>query len=295
MSSSLLARRILFLVFLILLVSLTYFAQSSQFSNVFSSTKKSSPYLSVTFLDVGQGDAIFIETPEGQQMLIDGGGDASVLRALGEVMSPFDRELDVVLATHADQDHIGGLPDVLKRFSVKHIITTNNEKDTETARSLNFNIEKEPAGTYLAEVGQVITLGASTTFTIFSPPADTSNWEANTASIVGQLKYGNIEFMLTGDAPSGIEEYLVKQFGEVLESEVLKLGHHGSKTSTAESFLDMVSPKYGVVSAGKDNRYGHPHQEVVSRVEDRGIKIKSTAMEGSITFLTDGVRVWPEQ
>ena len=285
-------RRVLFLLILFILALGTVVSSLSLGASLPSASAKNSPYLQVTFLAVGQGDSIFIETPEGVQMLIDGGPDSSVLRSLGAVMSPFDREIDVVLATHDDQDHIGGLVDVLERYQVKHIIETNNEKETSTTEALALNIKTEPAGTYLGRVGQAINLGASTTFTVLSPPADTKNWESNTASIVGKLSFGEIDFFLTGDAPSGIEDYLVGRFGQMLESEVLKLGHHGSKTSTSENFLDTVKPEYAVVSAGKDNRYGHPHQEVVSRVEERGIKIKSTAMEGSITFLTDGVTVW---
>jgi competence protein ComEC len=129
---------------------------------------------------------------------------------------------------------------------------------------------------------------------IFSPAADPTALESNTSSIVARLSYGEIDFMLTGDAPSSIEEYLVKTYGERLESEVLKLGHHGSKTSTAENFLLKVSPLYAVVSAGRDNRYGHPNSEVIARVEAFGSEILSTATLGTIVFKTDGERVWVE-
>ncbi len=227
-------------------------------------------------------------------MLIDGGPDSSVIRALSEVMAPFDRTIDVVLITHTDKDHIGGIPDVLNRYEVGKVIATNNQGDTSTVSLLKETVTREGSSNYVTRVDQTLYLGASTTFAILSPTLNSSEWETNTASIVGQLRFGEVEFMLTGDAPSGIEEYLAKKHGKAMESEVLKLGHHGSKTSTAENFLAVVEPRYAVVSAGKNNRYGHPHQEVIDRLESRGISIRSTAESGNLTFFSDGMRVWEE-
>jgi competence protein ComEC len=116
--------------------------------------------------------------------------------------------------------------------------------------------------------------------------------ESNTSSIVVKVSYGESDFMLTGDAPQGIEDYLSVTYGDALQSEVLKLGHHGSKTSTSELFLEAVKPQYAVVSSGKDNRYGHPNGEVVDRVTVRNIPISNTAAEGAIHFQSDGTRVW---
>ena len=250
--------------------------------------------LTVAFLDVGQGDAIFIETPDGVQMLIDGGPDSSVLRALAKQMPVGDRDLDVVLATHSDKDHIGGLVDVLERYEVDSIITTNNKNDTTVSEAFIMESLQESAVNYTANFGQQLALGASTSLLILSPAGDVSNWETNTASIVAQLRYGDIEFMLTGDMPSGIEDYLVRTQGGNLASEVLKLGHHGSRTSTSGDFLDAVQPKYAIVSAGKDNSYGHPHGEVVDKVRERKIKMLNTAEEGSVVFKSDGQTVWRE-
>ena len=248
--------------------------------------------LTVAFLDVGQGDAIFIETPDGVQMLIDGGPDGAVLRELGKQMTVSDRDLDVVLATHSDKDHIGGLVDVLERYEVENIVTTNNQNDTTVAQVFSEGVVNEKANTYLANYGQQLALGASTSVLILSPAGDVSSWESNTASIVTQLRYGEVEFMLTGDASASIEEYLAKTYGVVLESEVLKLGHHGSRTSSADSFLNMVKPNYAVVSAGKDNSYSHPHSEVVDKVKSRKIEMLNTADAGTIVFKSDGKRVW---
>ncbi len=252
--------------------------------------------LTVAFLDIGQGDAIFVETPDGVQLLIDGGPDSSILRELPKVMPPLDRSIDAILATHPDKDHIGGLVDVLERYDVSLIIRTENRNDTAVSRRFDAAAEAEPnAVIHYARAGQVISLGASTTLHIYSPASDPTTWESNTASIVKKLSFGEIDFMLTGDAPLSIENYLVDTYGTLLASEVLKLGHHGSRTSTADRFLDMIAPLYGVVSAGRNNRYGHPHDSVVGKFTSRSIPLLSTAESGTIIFKTDGVRVWVEE
>jgi competence protein ComEC len=252
----------------------------------------SAEMLTVRFLDVGQGDAIHIMTPDGYEILIDGGPSVAVLREFAHGRSFFDKYIDVVIATHPDTDHVAGLVDIFKRYEVGMIIETAVEHDAPAARAYRDAAGAEGARRILAQAGQIIQLGASTTVRILSPRGDTSKWENNAASIVLQVVYGDIEFMLTGDATSGIEEYLVKVYGEQLESEVLKLGHHGSKTSSSEVFLEAVRPLYAVVSAGADNRYGHPHQDVVARASSAGARLVSTAEQGTIIFESDGRSVW---
>lgn len=251
--------------------------------------------LTVAFLDVGQGDAIYIETPDGVQVLIDGGPDSGVVRELAKQLPFYDRDLDVVLATHSDKDHIGGLIDVLARYEVETLVRTKNKNDTEVAKLFDELVASEGAEVFVAQAGQQLQLGASTTLLILSPEGDPSLWESNTASIVAQLQYGDSTFMLTGDAPVNIEEYIAKSYGSLIESDVLKLGHHGSRTSTGAIFLDTVLPKFAVVSAGKDNSYGHPHREVVESLEGRDIQIVETAKEGSVVFKSDGKTIWIEK
>ena len=250
--------------------------------------------LTVSFLDVGQGDSILIETPDGFEMLVDGGPNAAVLRQLSKERSFFDREIDVVVTTHPDLDHIGGLVDVLKRYKVQTILRTENENDKSAAEAFAAAAQKEKAEEILADAGQVLQLGASTTIQIFSPTGDERQWESNTSSIVLRVVYGNTSFMLTGDAPQEIEDYLVKTYGAQLDSDVLKLGHHGSKTSSSDAWLDTVTPTYAIVSAGIDNRYGHPHQDVMQRVFARNIQTSHTGTDGTITFYSDGTKVWRE-
>lgn len=251
-------------------------------------------YLTVEFLDVGQGDAIHVMTPDGYELLIDGGPSSLVLRELAKNRSFFDKDIDVMIATHPDSDHIAGLVDVLERYQIGMILNTAVESDSQVAKVFGDDMRAEGAYIVTAKAGQLLQLGASTTVRILSPAGDTAGWETNTASVVVQLVYEDIEFMLTGDAPISIENFLVNQYGESLESEVLKLGHHGSKTSTSEEFLEAIKPDYAVVSAGKNNRYGHPKSEVIDRVQERGVEILNTIEQGSITFKSDGTKVWVE-
>jgi competence protein ComEC len=248
--------------------------------------------LQVSFLDVGQGDAIFIETPDGVQVLIDGGADNGVLRELGSVMSVFDRNLDLIVATHPDLDHIGGLPDVLDRYNIDRLLITTNENDTPAAAALAAAADTKAAEILLAEAGQIITLGAYTYAEVLSPRGDETNWQSNNASIIIRIVFGDTAVMLSGDAGLEIENFLVERYGEQLRSDILKLGHHGSKTSTSEAWLDAVKPAFAVVSAGLDNRYGHPHQEVMQRVFARNIAASHTGTDGTVTYYSDGQQVW---
>lgn len=257
-----------------------------------SQSNSSCQCLQVSFLDVGQGDAILVTTPDGYEMLIDGGRDSSVLRELSKQRSFFDKQIDVVVSTHPDLDHIAGLVDVLERYQVGTIVMTSNEGDSGVAETFSLAAPKEDAQIILADAGQVIALGSHTQVQIFAPTGDESKLESNTASIVTRVVYGDTSFMLTGDAPMEIEDYLVRTYGTQLNSDVLKLGHHGSKTSTSDMWLDTVTPKYAVVSAGIDNSYGHPHQDVMQRVFARNIETSHTGTDGTITFFSDGVRVW---
>lgn len=251
--------------------------------------------LTVAFLDVGQGDGIFIETTDGVQVLIDGGPDAKVLRSLGEVMGVGDRSIDVVIGTHPDKDHVAGLVDVLARYQVAQVIRTENVNDTAPSEAFDQAVLDEGGEVSYARAGQVWQLGASTTLTILSPLSNPQEWESNAASIVALLRYGETEFLLTGDAGEGTELFLVEQYGNLLKSDVLKLGHHGSRTSSSEVFLKAVEPQYAMVSAGKDNEYGHPHGEVVERVASVGAALVSTAEIGTIVFRSDGKRVWVDE
>ncbi|MEK9184267.1 MAG: ComEC/Rec2 family competence protein [Patescibacteria group bacterium] len=255
---------------------------------IYAIFEPTSELLTVSFLDVGQGDAILIESPEGVQLLIDGGRDRAVVRELPRVMSPLDRSIDMVLATHPDADHIGGLPDVLNRYRVSYYLSPGIEHGTSQAERLGAAVEDElGAVSILARKGMRIHLGESVYADVLYPDRDVSKAETNSGSVVVRLVYGNTSFMFTGDAPSSVEDYLIALGGE-LDSDVLKAGHHGSHTSTSAAWLDAVTPSVVVISAGKDNSYGHPHEEVLERVRASGASVASTVEDGTIIFKSDG-------
>ena len=270
------------------LVALLFAATVIVYLLLYAQTSKG--VLTVTFLDVGQGDAILIESPTGVQLLIDGGPNAVVLRQLAKEMGFFDRSIDMVLATHPDQDHIGGLSDVLNRYEVAEIIMTENTSDTSANQSFREYVTSEGATVVYARRGMRFDLGGGVMLTVLFPDRDPTFLESNTSSIVARLTFGDTEFLFTGDSPQAIEQYLVT-LGDDLESDVLKAGHHGSDTSTSEEFIEVVQPSYAVISAGKDNRYGHPTKRVMDAFVSAGVITKNTAESGSITFVSDGVSV----
>lgn len=247
--------------------------------------------LTVAFLNVGQGDAIYIETPHGNQILIDGGNGNQVLRELGKVMPFYDRSLNLVLATHPDQDHVGGLAEVMRRIKVDGVITTENTSSTGAYTALEDSILSEHPRRILARAGERILLDDNVALEILFPDRNARGWDTNTASIVARLSYGKESFLFTGDSPSAIERYLVGEKGGALHSTVLKLGHHGSRTSSSKIFLAAVSPDYAIISAGENNRYGHPHKEVLELLREFAIPFLNTAKEGRIIFRTDGAEL----
>ena len=247
--------------------------------------------LKVSFLDIGQGDAIFIEAPNGNQVLIDGGSNRAVLKELGKVMPFYDRTIDVVIATHPDKDHIGGLVEVLKNYRTDMVMESGVSSDTGVYQELEKTIADKKLPRILARRGMSLNLGDGARLNILFPDRDTEGWETNTASIVAKLVYGNNSFLLTGDSPIAIENYLSMIDGQNLKSDVLKAGHHGSRTSTSESFVSFVSPEYSVISAGKNNQYGHPHKEVLDILEKIKSVILKTYENGTISFSSDGEAV----
>ncbi|MDD5152638.1 MAG: ComEC/Rec2 family competence protein [Candidatus Pacebacteria bacterium] len=247
--------------------------------------------LTVAFLDVGQGDSIYIEAPNGNQLLIDGSSGGQVLRALGKVMPFYDRSLDVILATHTDQDHIGGLPSVMERFKVDDVVTTENGSATDAYKAFENMISTKNSRRILARTGEKIILDRGITFEILFPSQNTKGWETNTSSIVARLTYGDESFLFTGDSPISIEKYLVSKDGAKLHSTVLKLGHHGSKTSNSREFLSAVDPSYAIISAGLNNKYGHPSKETLALLDELKIPHLSTIDSGSIIFKTDGTDI----
>lgn len=271
--------KIYFLLLLLLINGMIFYT-------VVASTNKN--FLKVSFLNVGQGDAIFIESPTGNQLLIDGGPDKSILNALSRVMPFYDKTIDMVLTTHPDQDHIGGIPEVFKNYIVGEYINNGATSSTGVFKELENEISQKNIKTELARTGEVIDLGGGAYLKILYPTLDPKGKDTNEYSIVAKLYYGNSTFMFTGDAPTDVENYLAKTDGAELKSDVLKVAHHGSKNSLSPDFLSAVAPEYSVISAGLNNRYGHPHKEIIDSLNNIKTNILGTYDLGDIYFVSDG-------
>lgn len=251
--------------------------------------------LTVAFLDVGQGDSILIVSPSGKQMLVDGGPDKRVIQKLSDVMPFFDRSIDVVLNTHPDKDHIGGLPEVLRRYDVSYVMDPGVKSDSGTYGYYTQLVEQEvqKGGTYIeARRGQTVNFQDGAYVRILYPDRDMNGVKNdNNASVVLQVVYGSTTVMLTGDAPQGVEKYVVSLDGATLKSNILKAGHHGSRTSSAPEFVRVVSPMYAIISAGKNNQYNHPHKEVMDLFASSSIQTFATYDLGTIMFESDGTTI----
>jgi competence protein ComEC len=251
--------------------------------------------LTVTFLDVGQGDAILIESPTGLQMLIDGGGDRTVLRELGDVLGPYDRDIDIVVATHPDKDHIGGLADVFERYEVDYFLESGAVNDTSATAALRAAAQKEPDLTRaIATRGLRLDLGGGSYALVLYPDRDVSKVDTNDSSIAMRIVYGTTSFVFTGDVTSNVEEWLVLLDGDsgMLDADFLKAGHHGSKYATSDAWLASVTPSIVAISVGNNNSYGHPTQEVLERVASGGAKIYRTDEDGRLVFTSDGRTIY---
>lgn len=244
--------------------------------------------LKISLLDVGQGDAILIESPSGKRILIDGGGSNKVLSKLSEELSFFVRDIDVILATHGDADHITGLIPALERFDIRTVVYAASGT-TELFDDFYRHVEYEDATVTIARQGDRIIFHDGVTVYILSPNEIQSRAkDTNDTSIATLVTYGEHSFLFTGDLP-------IKKEGSLLTNKVLtknvtvyKAGHHGSNTSSGEQLLSYIRPEYAVISAGKDNRYGHPHEETLTRLKKYSKEILSTIDRGTISFISDG-------
>lgn len=248
-------------------------------------------HVTVSFLNVGQGDSILIEATNKNRILLDGGKGRTVLRELGRALPLFDRTIDVLIESHPDLDHIGGFPEVVSRYRIGAFLEPGVESENSVDDELKRRIEEKKIAHFLARRGQIIDMGDGSYLQILFPDRDISGLETNDASIVARYIYGDTCYLLTGDSPIKIEDYLVGVYGEKLKCDVLKAGHHGSQTSTGDNYLNFVKPEYAIISAGKDNSYGHPHVEVTERLVVHNVKILSTIDLGTIKMISDGKEI----
>lgn len=246
--------------------------------------------LTFAMLDVGQGDALFIESPTGTQILVDGGPPRKVLGELRRVVPPFDRRLDAIIITNPDADHIGGFTDVLKHYKVDAMFEPGTYNDSKTYQNLKNEIKEKGIEELLAKRGMRLHLGGGAIIDILFPDRDVSTWTTNDGSLIGKLSYGDTEIMLMGDSTIDTEKIvLAGNTKEYLDSDVIKVGHHGSKTSTSPEFLEATTPEYALISVGAKNSYGHPREEILEILRAAGAKILRTDLDGTIVLRCDRI------
>jgi competence protein ComEC len=243
--------------------------------------------LEVTFFDVGQGDAAFAQLPNGVQVLFDGGPDAGVLEKLGQAMPFYDRDIDWVVLSHTDRDHLAGLISVLKNYRVRNIIWSGISDEDAEDTEWNRLVAQEGADVVLASFGEKFALGnAQDCFLeILSPAAGApaSGQSQNELSVAVKLTYGARSFLFTGDAPDGADTARLAG-----NADILKVAHHGSKYSTSGAFLANLLPAAAVISAGRNNSYGHPSPQVLEMLSKYDIKTLRTDQNGDISIRTNG-------
>jgi competence protein ComEC len=250
--------------------------------------------LHVVFFDVGQGDGIFIETPGGHQAVIDGGPSPAVMSdAVGRRMPFWDRSIDLVIMTHANEDHLGGLIPILERYRVDHAIESGYPQSTAPYLQWRDLIREQGIDVQFARAGMRIRLGDGVWLEVLNPPQPLlqgTEADDNNNCVVVRLTYGETVFLLTGDIEAEVESRLAAH--SRVQAQVLKLAHHGSDSSTTPAFLAAVHPWAAVISVGVDNHFGHPSDKVVARVAQAGVPIYRTDEQGDVEFISDGRRLW---
>lgn len=259
-------------------------ASVSQSAN--SSSREQKDLLTVTFLDVGQGDAAVLQCG-GQSMMIDGGKAKASSYIYSWLKKNQISYLDVMVATHTDADHIGGLSGALNYAKVGTAYCPVTSGTTKTFQSFVKYLKKQGKSITVPKAGDEFSLGGAQVRIL--GPTDPQA-EGNNSSIVLKVTFGDTSFLFTGDAEREEEQELLES-GYDLESTVLKVGHHGSDTSTSYLFLRTVNPQYAVISVGADNTYGHPTEAVLSRLRDADVKTYRTDLQGTITAVSDGKKV----
>lgn len=259
--------------------------------------------LHIYFCDVGEGDAIFIKTPQNKQILVDGGSGERVLRCLSNAIPFYDRSLDLLVLTHPHADHVGGLINVLRTYQVQKVTfqqlvysSADYQEFVDLVRRKKVPVLGVVAGRILAldqrvraEVYTPLTKGELSVLGASFDPYDDEN--VNDSSMVMRLVCGDFAVLLSGDAGKEVQQLLLKQ-GIVGAADVLKVAHHGAKDGLDENFLKEVGPRLAVISVGRDNRYGHPHAETLEELKGAGVEVRRTDLNGTIEVVSDCKSWW---
>lgn len=242
--------------------------------------------LMISYMDVGQGDAAYIKV-NGNDILIDAGPRSNSKELLEQLKAKNIDNFELVIATHPHEDHIGGMVDVFKEYEVKAFYSPKITHTTKTYENLVKAVKNEGLKTKELKSGMVIDLGEGAKFDVFTPQKSEYE-ELNDYSPIMKLSFGDTSYLFTGDAEKLAEEEALAKYKTSLDSDVIKFGHHGSSSSSSDAFIEAVSPKYGIISCAKDNKYGHPHRETLDIIKKYNIKTFRTDTDGEIILTSDG-------
>jgi len=261
---------------LLLVVGVSLFITYSEYTR--------SSVVRVIFLDVGQGDATLIVAPNGRQILIDAGKYPSISEKISVYMPNSDRSIEMVIATHPDIDHVAGFNTLLDEYSVDYFVHSGLLAGASLYKNIADKVNKYKIPNHSARTGDKIMIDKDMYLEILYPYLNKKIDNPNDYSVVVRLVYEGKSILLTGDASTLVEQDLVTMYGENIQSDILKLGHHGSKTSSSSNFIKTVNPKHAIISASCDNSFGHPHASVLQTLEDHDVPSLSTCTHGDIVF-----------
>ncbi|MEI6238335.1 MAG: MBL fold metallo-hydrolase [bacterium] len=256
--------------------------------------------LYISYLDIGQGDASYIETPNGGRIVIDGGPGNALMRALGKVMPFYNRKIDIVILTNPDEDHLSGLIDLCKRYEISLFIESGTKAVSASYKALKECLALKKVPVIFARRGMSFPFDDGVNIKILFPDRDASPLKKNDGSTISLISYKKDDFYFMGDAPRKMERYLMA-LGDMSTStklgreSVLKLGHHGSKTSSDEKFLRAISPHFAIISAGLNNKYHHPSPETLETLKNLNLSYFRTDEVGTINITSDGQSIWKEK
>jgi len=248
--------------------------------------RPASRQLIVHFIDVGQGDCILVQFPNGKVMLIDAGDDQNAPFIVDYLREHRIRVIDYLVATHPHADHIGGLDEVIEAFDIGKVYMPRVTHTTRSFQEVLLSLQRKELAVTAAEKGVLIVKDRGVEARVLAPGAS-SYEDLNDYSAVIRVVYGSTAFLFTGDAGKTSEQQMIES-GSDLRADVLKVAHHGSSDATTEAFLQRVSPKYAVISVGRNNDYGHPHRETLDALSRNGIQVYRTDIDGTIVFSSDG-------
>lgn len=275
------------IIFAVIGLATLYFGEEFvSSSNQPSITGQATGNLEVSYLDVGQGDSAYIRVND-FDILIDAGPRSDADKLIKQLEEKNIDDFEMVIATHPHEDHIGGMVKVFEKYDVEEFYMPTVTHTTKTFENMVNAVAKEGIKIKTIKEGMTFDLGAGAGIEVYSPMYE-SYEEFNDYSPIMKLTFGEIDLIFTGDAEYHAEQEVVAKYPTNLKAEVLKFGHHGSSTSSTEAFVEAVSPDYGIISCGIDNKYGHPHRETLDKIAKYGIESYRTDKNGQITLTSDG-------